>query len=149
MNIEIHTRSEQRKAFVMAAATFFAKELNIHKLNFTLDIFPMKGLRERGTRGLAHMEYGGRGTKKMEIHIDSRLPENLLISTLAHEMVHIKQMLRGQYWAFTDDYGTPVRFWLGKQVDAKYIDQPWEIEAWTKERLLSVKYESIIYEFGV
>lgn len=149
MNLEIHSRSAGRKALITKAAMFFAKELNVHKLNFKLNIYSIRGLKEKGTRGVAQIVTMTRGKKELAVYLDSRLGVDLMISTLAHEMVHIKQMARGQYWSFVDDYGHPTRFWMGKEVDEHYFDQPWEIEAWSKERLLTVKFERIIYEFHV
>lgn len=53
--------------------------------------------------------------------------------TLAHEMVHVKQMARGKL--------RPVKgfnIWNGKKYanKTKYLDRPWEIEAFSKQELL-------------
>lgn len=149
MKLTVHTRSAGRKAFLENAAKFFANELNISKLNFDLNVYSIRGLKEKGSRGVATIVSAKRGHKELAVYLDSRLDTDKLISTFAHEMVHIKQMARGQYWSFVDDYGHPQRYWMGKEVDENYFDQPWEIEAWTKERLLSVKLERIIYDFHV
>lgn len=149
MKLEIYTRSAGRKAFLENATKFYAKELNINKLNFDLTIYSIRGLKEKGSAGVAQIVDAKRGHKDLAIFLDSRLGIDKLVSTLAHEMVHIKQMARGQYWSFVDDYGHPTRYWMGKEVNENYFDQPWEIEAWTKERLLSVKLERIMYDFHI
>ena len=149
MKLTVHTRSAGRKAFIENATKFYAKELNINMLNFDLNVYSIRGLKEKGSHGVAQIVESKRGHKELAIFLDSRLGMDKLVSTLAHEMVHIKQMARGQYWSFVDDYGHPTRYWMGKEVDENYFDQPWEIEAWTKERLLSVKLERIMYDFHI
>jgi hypothetical protein len=54
-------------------------------------------------------------------------------STLAHEMVHVKQFAKGQFVTKGDK-----QFWMGKRVTkrVKYLDQPWEVEAFSKQEIL-------------
>jgi hypothetical protein len=54
--------------------------------------------------------------------------------TLAHELVHVKQMAKGQLK--TDVYGN--NYWMGKKYKAstKYYDRPWEIAAFAQQELL-------------
>jgi hypothetical protein len=148
MELKVHTRSTDRRLFIENAVRFYAAELNISKLKFKLDVRTVTGLvQEVGARGVAQSDVLEPNKKELTVFLDSRLSTDKLISTLAHEMVHIKQMVRGQYWSFTDDYGDVTHFWRGKPVKSGYFKQPWELEAWAKERLLSVKLESIIYDF--
>jgi hypothetical protein len=54
--------------------------------------------------------------------------------TLAHELVHVKQMARGLL-----KYGSRGSvFWCGKRYgkNTKYTDCPWEIQAFSKQELL-------------
>ena len=54
--------------------------------------------------------------------------------TLAHELVHVKQMARGIL-----KYGKRGSiFWCGKRYskNTKYTDSPWEIQAFSKQELL-------------
>lgn len=53
--------------------------------------------------------------------------------TLAHEMVHVKQLAKGKLKTVKG-----VRYWNGKVVSkrVKYLNQPWEIEAFSKQELL-------------
>lgn len=54
-------------------------------------------------------------------------------STLAHEMVHVKQFARGQFVSEGNK-----QFWMGRRVTkrTKYLDQPWEVEAFSKQEIL-------------
>jgi len=54
-----------------------------------------------------------------------------MMMTLAHEMVHAKQFLRGELKS------EPNWFWKGRAArNYKYINQPWEREAFRMEREL-------------
>lgn len=54
-------------------------------------------------------------------------------STLAHEMVHVKQFAKGHFQIVDGKY-----FWMGKRVTkrVKYLDQPWEVEAFSRQEIL-------------
>lgn len=54
--------------------------------------------------------------------------------SLAHEMVHVKQMAKGQLK--TTSRGT--KMWMGKKYPSstKYLDQPWEVEAFSRQELI-------------
>ena len=57
-----------------------------------------------------------------------------LAITLAHEMVHVKQMAKGQLKL--GPRGSQI--WMGKRYPAKtpYLDRPWEIEAFSRQELI-------------
>lgn len=54
--------------------------------------------------------------------------------TLSHEMVHVKQMAKGTLKASK----TGQHYWAGKKYSKKlaYLDQPWEIEAFSRQELI-------------
>ena len=54
--------------------------------------------------------------------------------TLAHEMVHVKQLAKG----VLKNKQNGVNIWAGKRYTkrTKYLDQPWEIEAFSKQELI-------------
>ena len=54
--------------------------------------------------------------------------------TLAHEMVHVKQLAKG----ILKNKQNGVNIWAGKRYTkrTKYLDQPWEIEAFSKQELI-------------
>lgn len=57
-----------------------------------------------------------------------------LALSLAHEMVHVKQMVKGQLK--TGSNGKQI--WKGKEYssDTPYLDRPWEIEAFSRQELI-------------
>jgi hypothetical protein len=54
--------------------------------------------------------------------------------TLAHEMVHVKQLAKG----ILKNKQNGVNIWAGKKYTNKvaYLDMPWEIEAFSKQELI-------------
>lgn len=54
--------------------------------------------------------------------------------TLCHEMVHVKQLAKGQLKFLPDSK----RYWLGKTYSqgTKYLDQPWELEAFSRQEIV-------------
>lgn len=74
-------------------------------------------------------------TREFELEIHKKLPLRKLLTTVAHEMVHVKQYARKE---LKQDYD-----WLGKTYSPKkvsYWDQPWEIEAHGRETGLFVRW---------
>ena len=57
-----------------------------------------------------------------------------LAITLAHEMVHVKQMAKGQLKSASRG----AQIWMGKRYPAStpYLDRPWEIEAFSRQELI-------------
>ena len=57
-----------------------------------------------------------------------------LAVTLAHEMVHVKQMAKGQLKAASRG----AQSWMGKRYPAStpYLDRPWEVEAFSRQELI-------------
>lgn len=66
-----------------------------------------------------------------EIEINKEYPVVDMISTIFHELVHIKQYVRGE---LVSAEGRKPNYWKGKVCRAKYSDQPWELEAYDLER---------------
>ena len=67
------------------------------------------------------------------IMIDGGLGECELVQCLAHEMVHVKQIAKGQLRLDAKQRQT----WLGQRVNTVYHERPWEQEAFARERLLA------------
>lgn len=133
MEIEIHTHSKTYQRMLPVLASFYAKRLNIHKSKYKVVIVTDPTLKEDGNNGLCAKT----GEREITIALYSRLNPVKLLYTLAHEMVHVKQMCRGHYKHEPMKYGRGVyHYWLGKRVNAKYIDRPWEREAFKLESIL-------------
>lgn len=76
-----------------------------------------------------------------------RADEDDMMSTIAHEMVHVKQFVKGEYRS-----GVPSKFgskavgmwngqaWYPKRHEDPYYDAPWEIDAFGREVGLYDRY---------
>lgn len=137
MEITVETRSKGKQAFIKACATLFKQELKLSNSQYTLDIVFKKGLVKEGMRGSVTKI----GPRHLFMLLDSQLSGDKLIEVLAHEMVHVKQFAKGQIKS--SRRGTTYH-WLGKNIRAKYYNQPWEIEAMSREKLLASKVYAII-----
>jgi hypothetical protein len=54
--------------------------------------------------------------------------------TLAHEMVHVRQLAKGQMRFLPNQS----RIWMGRRYTKKthYLDQPWELDAFARQEIL-------------
>jgi len=133
MKAEIITRSGTKKEFIHAVTSFFIQELNLKNSRYTLSVFVKSGLvKESGMNGFA----SDFGEKQLVVFIDSKLNMEQTVRTLAHEMVHVKQMATGKL-RYKTIRGKHVPFWNGKKVQVNYEDRPWEHQAWGKELILA------------
>jgi hypothetical protein len=55
-------------------------------------------------------------------------------TTLAHEMVHVRQLAKGQMKFLPDQ----ARIWMGKRYSKRthYLDQPWELDAFARQEIV-------------
>jgi len=66
-----------------------------------------------------------------------------ILTWLAHEMVHLKQFVRGELW----DYETGRVQWKSREYGkVDYDDQPWEKEAYRLEEKLYEEFAGWYYE---
>ena len=131
--MELKIVCKGKKSDMLRAATeFYAEKLNISKHDFSLLILTTNIRSKTGTSGsaakLGHKEYG--------INIDGRMNPSYTLSTLAHEMVHIKQLVKGQL-SYTLGEGDRASYkWRGKRVRRTYMNRQWEKEAYRRENEL-------------
>jgi hypothetical protein len=138
MDIQVVGRKSASKALIETASKFLANELKLTNSKYTLLIMTERGMAKRdGCRGVVSKI----GPKCLFMIIDSDLDVERLIITLSHEMVHVKQYARGQV---QPSRSCKTHYWMGKHVRKSYYEQPWEIEAFTKERVLANKIFAII-----
>lgn len=134
MELIYYMRNSDRKMLIDACINLYARELKIDKKNFTLGVVSKKGLaKEIGANGMAVRIRNN----IFVMELDSKLLMENLVQVIAHEMVHIKQFVRGQI-----SFKGRSMYWLGNKViksKINYYDHPWEIDAWSKEKLLSAK----------
>jgi hypothetical protein len=123
------------QASAMMAVDYFAKQLKIHRLRTTIQI----KLHHRLFLDNSHSEGLCESVDSRNFIIDIALYGNWM-STLAHELVHVKQFARGE---LSDN----LQYWKGKDHSStKYWEQPWEKEARKLQKKLMVQY---ITEFEV
>jgi Zn-dependent peptidase ImmA (M78 family) len=138
MDIQVVGRKSATKEVIEKSAKLFAKELNLDNSKYTLLIMTERGMAKNdGMRGVVQKI----GPKVISMIIDTGLDLERLIITLAHEMVHVKQYARGQV---KPSKSRKTQYWMGKHVRKSYYEQPWEIEAFSKERVLANKVFAII-----
>lgn len=140
MNIQVIGRNCATKALLENASKFLVRELKLEKSKFTLLITTERGMaKQDGCRGVVHKI----GPKCLAMVIDSSLDLERFVTTFCHEMVHVKQYAKGQV---KSSKSAKTHYWMGKNVRKGYYEQPWEIEAYSKERLLANKIFAIIGE---
>jgi hypothetical protein len=131
MEIKVLSYSKTLPDFLKNSAMFYAKELGILNSKYNVVIVTDPSLKKDGNNGLCAKT----GDREITIGLYSRLNIVKMLYTLAHEMVHVKQMARGQYRHETKR-GSVHHYWMGKRVNASYIDRPWEREAFSRESIL-------------
>lgn len=80
--------------------------------------------------------------REFEIEIDATKGIRTQLLTLAHEMVHVKQYARLE---MRDLVSRPATRWQDKYIEEgslSYWDEPWEIEAFGRERGLYVRFRN-------
>lgn len=86
------------------------------------------------------------GDREFEITIRNSKGDAHPVRCLAHEMVHLKQYVRGEF-TYTSKENKVVELWKGevykfKKGEHPYYDAPWEIEAYGREPGLYARWES-------
>lgn len=92
-------------------------------------------------------EFDNHRSRDFIITIDCKLNKKETLLALAHEMVHVKQYVKGEM----KEIFRPARMvkWLGENYRADemdYWEQPWEIEAYGRERGLYFKFMTHVIE---
>ena len=80
------------------------------------------------------------------VTINPYLSRKSQLSTLAHELVHVKQFANGEL--ICEINGT-LQKWKDEYIDhaeVNYYDLPWEIEAWGREHGLYMRYIKHLHE---
>jgi hypothetical protein len=127
--------SQGRIDLLKNSARFYAKKLNLLNLDYKVLIYSEPNLRKNdGNNGTACKT----GQKEITIMVDSKLKLPYMLITLAHEMVHAKQYIRGQYRAEWACNGKVKKLWLGKTYSVAYLKRPWELEAFRREGELAL-----------
>jgi hypothetical protein len=140
MNVVMANRASVRRDFIESCVRFFINQLKLERSTYTLAVRSVAGLgRAQDARGGVVQE----GNKQILMFLDSNLRTEELVQTIAHEMIHVKQIARGRLTCFIE-HGELVNRWLGETRDLAYHMRPWEIEAFRKEKELAYSLWSII-----
>ena len=94
----------------------------------------------KGLNGQTEVADGRRIPRDFIVTVNPYLSRKSQLSTLAHELVHVKQFARGEL--ISEMKGT-VQKWKDEYIDhaeVDYFDLPWEIEAWGREHGLYMRY---------
>lgn len=116
-------------AMALLAIDSFSKQLGISRLKTNIHVkFHHKLFVENSSEGLCE------SIDTRNFIVDVGLYGNWL-TTLAHEMVHIKQFARGEL-------DCSLQHWKGRDhSDTEYWDQPWEKEARKLQNKMVLKFE--------
>lgn len=118
-NIYVEGGTYRQKKHVLSLADFCLKRFLPRHKTLTIEI-ELKRLSDGSVGNCIVADGFAKNPREFEIELDSRLKQRDLLTTLAHEMVHVKQFVRGEIpYVFPDD--------------GKYYDWPWEIEAFGRE----------------
>jgi hypothetical protein len=143
MEIEISTRSSAKRELLKAVTALYARMLKIENSKFSVVVSMVPGFaKEMGMNGAACLVED----RVVAVALDSRLPMEQLLITLAHEMVHVKQRAKGQLKSRYNRKGEVVWSWMGRDYNTHYFDSPWELEAFSRERVMANKVAHIILE---
>ena len=138
MDIQVMARNSISKVLVENCLQLFRNELKLQNSRYSLIVVPDRGMSVKdGVRGSVFKL----GPTVIGMSIDTALDTERLIIALAHEMIHVKQYARGQ---ITHGKNLNSKFWMGKKFRGHYYDLPWEVEAFSKERVLANKVFKII-----
>jgi hypothetical protein len=139
MDIEIHTKSAEKRRFLEAFAKVYAKLLNIETRKGAIIIATKRDVRsEHEAEGLTLGV-----DKDIFIFLQSDLGPGDMARVLAHEMVHAKQHLLGQI-KHKVKRGRTQTYWMGRLNKNDYLNQPWEVAAYRQESMLMHRAIQII-----
>ena len=141
MVIKFHRGSKHKRQQTESLARFVAAKLMPRMApKISVEFCFVTGLFKReGVFGDVGYYEGDRTPRDFVIRLDPGIDEVDLLKTVAHEMVHVKQIARSElaelirtpYYRFHKDY-------YHKSTD--YFDKPWEIEAHGREEGLVVRW---------
>ncbi len=136
------TRSRRIRKLVEDAAFFFESELIHPRTASILEItFLFKKL--NGAHGFCVYEGDHVRPREFTIEINKGQSDEDIIRTIAHELVHVKQYVKGELKEkHRPDYHM---CWLEERIDvglSDFYDVPWEVEARDLEDKLYLKYEN-------
>jgi len=148
MEIVVCSSSESVKHRIRTITLFYAALIGLQRFTHTVYIKPIRGLVNNvggngQTYSAPHLD------KAVEVLIDANLPFSQLMTTLAHEMVHVKQIVSGLLrtdFITTNKNSLQQRlFWRGQDMThLDYLDRPWEKQAFSQESLMVRRLDNFL-----
>jgi len=128
-NIETFGGVKRQRNLVTEVAHFCIEKLMPRMRSFDIEILLTK---LGGAKGYCLMTDNNR---TFEIEIEKKMSDQEIITTVCHEMVHVKQYARKE---ITDTKG----YWKGNIIteDQIAVMFPWETEAYRLEKYLTIKF---------
>jgi hypothetical protein len=127
---------------IKTASYFFGLHLLSRQMikHIHIEIFLKKSIKDHGSCCITHFNDSGK-PRYFEIELKKFKKSDKIISTLAHEFIHLKQFAKLELDEMTS-------IWKGAEVDIEkvsYHDLPWEIEAASLEPVLLAEYNKYKY----
>ncbi len=132
MDFKVQCRKGPKKDLIEALTRYYIQHFKLENSRFTLTVSVEKIEQGEQEESGAAMHVG----KDIAVRLGSNLTKFELLKVFGHEMIHVKQIARGQLKLIPSRTGFNV-FWLGKKMKPMpYLERPWEIEALSGEEIL-------------
>jgi len=129
---------------LISATKFISKELMSFKKLSRLKLKINVRTTTLGTKTLGQVKNDEKlyAPKEFKIELNSNQSTSEMISTLAHELVHVEQTVSNRLvYKFDKDVNKLLVNWEGKNLgevsQIPYRERPWEVEAFSKEEILA------------
>jgi len=127
------------------AIEFYLRELSLHRLYLTLNFKFHDFSNKKDYHGFCWSEEAEADPRTFWIEINRKLSVKEQLSTIAHELVHVRQFARNELY----DVSSTIIRWKKEKFDTEnmdYSDYPWEQQAYF---LQTVLYESLVKQSEV
>lgn len=140
MDVVMCGRASIRRDFIESCIRFFANKLKLDRHRIVVVASSVRGLaKNQDAKGGIVQE----DRRIVSMFLDSSLKDEMLVQTIAHEMIHVKQIATGRLTCFVKD-GEIENVWRGQKIVTDYHLRPWEVEAFRRERELAYSLWSLI-----
>lgn len=131
------TYNKRLKRLLAVATQYYCDKLLPKRIarNVQVEIVLRKDLDEQGYCEISDYNASGKA-REFKIEINKNANLKIILMTLAHECVHLKQYALGEL-------NENMSAWRGRRIDSdsvNYWDHPWEIEAYGRERGLFTRF---------
>ena len=130
MEFAVEARSKRAKEFLEHMIPEMIDQLGLQRYNKALLVKVEKTVDDEGSEGIT---VPLPGINAIIVAIKSTRDLAKMGSTIAHEMVHVKQIASGKLKTVNSKI-----MWNGKRFKAStpYLNRPWEVEAFQKQELI-------------